>query len=84
MTTSQLAQPHFVDPHQKMGLVLLILYILQVVLGAFIHYVKIPSLSRGHRPLQNYLHAILGLVIFVIAASQVPFFAGLLFLFVPC
>ncbi|KAJ7624853.1 hypothetical protein FB45DRAFT_836929 [Roridomyces roridus] len=64
---------HFVDPHQKMGLALLILYIMQVLLGTFIHYVKFPALRQGFpggRLPQNYLHAILGLTIVLMGAWQ--------------
>jgi len=32
-----------------------------------------PSLFRGHRPPQNYFHAILGLVILALAAYQVHY-----------
>ncbi|CAK5272473.1 unnamed protein product [Mycena citricolor] len=63
---------HFNDPHKKSGLALLILYLLQVLLGAFIHYVK-PNATRntpGGRTPQNYLHAILGLSIVALASWQ--------------
>ncbi|KAJ7274841.1 hypothetical protein C8J57DRAFT_1312884 [Mycena rebaudengoi] len=59
---------HWNDPHKKMGLTLLILYIIQVILGALIHYVKIPF--RFGRAPQNYLHAVLGLVIVACAGWQ--------------
>ncbi|KAJ7109658.1 hypothetical protein C8R43DRAFT_1043082 [Mycena crocata] len=61
------------DPHQKMGIALLAMYVTQLVLGMFIHYVKMPTLFRGHRPPQNYLHAALGLAILALAASQVHY-----------
>lgn len=70
-TSEQLQLGHFVDPHQKMGLTLLILYVVQVVIGALIHFVKMPSFFRGRRPPQNYFHVFLGLVIFILAESQV-------------
>lgn len=72
-TSDQLGLGHFIDPHQKMGLALLILYVTQLVLGAFIHFVKMKAIFRGRRPPQNYLHVFLGLVILVVAASQVTF-----------
>ncbi|KAF7321994.1 Cytochrome b561 domain-containing protein [Mycena kentingensis (nom. inval.)] len=69
--------PHFWDPHQQVGLALLILYILQVLLGIVIHYVKLPAhiaarIPGGRAP-QNYLHAILGLAIVLLAAWQVHY-----------
>jgi hypothetical protein len=60
---------NWVDPHKKMGLALLILICLQLVGGIFIHFVKIPFMG-GHRPPQNYLHAILGLTIIACAFWQ--------------
>ncbi|KAJ6571444.1 hypothetical protein B0H19DRAFT_1208921 [Mycena capillaripes] len=62
--------PHFVDPHQKVGLALLILYLIQIILGIFIHWVRFPFRFPGGRPPQNYLHAILGLVIIALASWQ--------------
>jgi len=72
-TSSELLSVHFFDRHQKIGLALLILYVAQLALGLFIHYVKMPSLFRGHRPPQNYLHGILGISIFALAAYQVHY-----------
>jgi hypothetical protein len=43
------------------------------VVGAFIHFIRIPFLFVGHRPPQNYIHAIIGLTILAMAASQVRF-----------
>jgi hypothetical protein len=40
----------------------------------FIHFVRIPILFIAHRPPQNYLHAILGLVILAMASYQVRLF----------
>jgi len=57
---------------QKIGLALLILYLIQLFVGLFIHFVKIPFF-HGHRPPQNYFHAILGLAIIALAAYQVSF-----------
>ena len=61
----------FVDTHQKTGLALLILYVAQLLLGIFIHFFKFPSIFRGRRPPQNYLHVFLGAAIFILAAFQV-------------
>ncbi|PBK61597.1 uncharacterized protein ARMOST_14839 [Armillaria ostoyae] len=70
-SAGQLGLPHFTDPHQKAGLALLILYILQLVLGLGIHWVKLRWFAR--RPPQNYVHAVLGLVILALAAYQVHY-----------
>jgi len=64
--------PRFSDPHEKIGLALLILYLIQLFFGLFIHFVKIPFF-HGHRPPQNYFHAILGLAILALAAYQVHY-----------
>jgi hypothetical protein len=37
------------------------MYVIQVFLGAFIHWVKLPFRFPGGRHPHNYLHAILGL-----------------------
>ncbi|KAL0067391.1 hypothetical protein AAF712_005620 [Marasmius tenuissimus] len=65
---SDLGGSHFSDTHQKLGLAAFILYFVQVLLGVFIHKIK---LGKGRRPPQNYLHAILGLAIIAIAMAQV-------------
>lgn len=52
-----------------MGLVLFALYLVQVGLGAVIHWVK-PKGPRK-RPAQNYFHAILGIVIIALSLWQV-------------
>ncbi|KAG6810213.1 hypothetical protein H0H92_012859 [Tricholoma furcatifolium] len=68
-TAVTLNMGQFVDTHQKTGLALLILYVVQLLLGAFIHFIKLPAF-RGRRSPQNYFHVFLGLVIFVLAAFQ--------------
>ncbi|KAJ7500094.1 hypothetical protein FB451DRAFT_50057 [Mycena latifolia] len=68
-TTTASGLPHFTDPHQKVGLALLVLYLIQVFLGSFIHLVKFPRFPGG-RPPQNYLHAVLGLAIVGLAMWQ--------------
>ncbi|KAJ7926847.1 hypothetical protein B0H13DRAFT_2229352 [Mycena leptocephala] len=68
-TTTASGLPHFTDPHQKVGLALLVLYLIQVFLGSFIHLVKFPRFPGG-RPLQNYIHAVLGLAIVGLAMWQ--------------
>ncbi|KAI0311023.1 hypothetical protein OF83DRAFT_1069520 [Amylostereum chailletii] len=69
-TTQAGFTPHFSDPHQKGGLALLILYLVQVFLGAFIHWVKLPIRFPGGRPPQNYVHIVLGLTIIGLASWQ--------------
>lgn len=56
-------------PEQTIGKVLLVLYILQCSLGAFIHFVKIRF--RFGRPPQNYAHAVLGLAIVGLSLYQI-------------
>ncbi len=64
--------PHFVDTHQRVGLALLVLYVAQLVLGAGIHWVKMPGGGvKRSRPPQNYVHAVLGLAMLALAAYQV-------------
>ncbi|KAJ6612558.1 hypothetical protein B0H10DRAFT_2052118 [Mycena sp. CBHHK59/15] len=68
-TTTAAGTPHFSDPHQKVGLALLIMYLLQVALGTLVHWVKLPRLPGGRAP-QNYLHILLGLGIVALATWQ--------------
>lgn len=56
---------------QNVGVVIFALYITQIVVGALIHFVRIPVLFVGHRPPQNYFHALFGLAILAMAAYQV-------------
>lgn len=70
-TTTELEEDHFMDPHQKVGLALLVLYVVQILLGVLVHYVKLPSLFRGYRPPHSYLHILLGLAILALAQWQV-------------
>ncbi|KAI3602750.1 CBD9-like protein [Moniliophthora roreri] len=59
---------HLDDGHKKWGIALFILYLVQCALGAFIHFIK-PS--KPGRPPQNYIHAVLGLLIIALALYQV-------------
>ncbi|KAH9925866.1 uncharacterized protein BXZ73DRAFT_91003 [Epithele typhae] len=71
-TTTAAGLPHFTDPHQKIGLALFVMYLIQVLLGVFIHWVKIPAYWKpmlGHRP-QNFVHIALGLSILALASYQ--------------
>lgn len=58
-------------PHGKVGYIVIWLYIGQLFLGLVIHYVKIPVPFLGHRPPQNFFHALLGLAILALANYQV-------------
>lgn len=60
------------DTHMKVGIVIFVLYIVQLALGAFVHYVKPTSWTvQKKRPIQNYGHAVLGLLIIALAFYQV-------------
>lgn len=68
---NQLELEELHDPHQQIGIALLAMYVTQLLLGTFIHFVKLQGLFRGYRPPQNYLHVVLGLAILALAAYQV-------------
>jgi len=55
--------------HTMLGLALFVLYLIQVTLGNIIHYIK-PRRPTG-RPVQNYVHAVLGIAIIALAFWQV-------------
>ncbi|KAH8799612.1 hypothetical protein DL96DRAFT_872830 [Flagelloscypha sp. PMI_526] len=57
------------DNHMKLGIVLFALYIMQLVVGSIIHWVK-PRNPKG-RPPQNYFHAVFGILIIALAFFQV-------------
>ncbi|KAI9459021.1 hypothetical protein F5148DRAFT_1320133 [Russula earlei] len=59
--------------HQRVGYAILSLYTAQVLLGPFIHFIRIPFLPIAHRPLQNYFHAVLGLTILAMAGYQIHY-----------
>jgi len=58
-------------PHGKRGLSIIGLYVGQLVLGMFIHHIRIPFPFFGYRPPQNFIHALLGLTILALANYQV-------------
>jgi len=61
------------SPHKGLGVALFVIYLVQVALGLIIHYIK-PSLAPNapyRRPLQNYVHGFLGIVIIILSAAQV-------------
>jgi len=72
-TTVMLEQGHFVDPHQKIGLSLIILYVLQIIIGGLVHFFKFPTLFRGYRAPHNYFHVVFGLAIFILAQYNVHY-----------
>lgn len=64
---------HLDDTHKKWGVAIFVLYFVQISLGGIIHFFKPGSFAfriRG-RPLQNYFHAILGLLIIGVSFYQV-------------
>jgi hypothetical protein len=56
--------------NQRVGLALFILYLIQVLLGTIIHRFK-PRSAVRRRPVQNYFHVFLGIVIIGTAFFQV-------------
>ncbi|KZP34370.1 hypothetical protein FIBSPDRAFT_971280 [Athelia psychrophila] len=54
---------------RRYGLLLFLLYILQCGTGAVIHWIKPKNAKR--RPIQNYMHAVLGIAIIALAFYQV-------------
>ncbi|KIO22244.1 hypothetical protein M407DRAFT_216834, partial [Tulasnella calospora MUT 4182] len=63
-------EDHFRDSHTRVGLLLLLLYIVQMLLGAIIHFFK-PKRTIAGRPIQNYAHALLGLTIIALGLYNV-------------
>jgi len=60
---------HLDDDHKRWGIGIFVLYLVQCMLGAFIHYVK--KKDRIRRPPQNYFHAVVGLLVIALALYQV-------------
>ena len=86
VSADQSGSEHQGSTHKRWGAALVVLYIVQVLLGVFIHYVKpsatamtarrqgklsAPFVRPGKRPAQNYFHAVLGLAIIAISFYQV-------------
>ncbi|KAI9061724.1 hypothetical protein FKP32DRAFT_1677918 [Trametes sanguinea] len=61
------------DVHKKWGITIFVLYLVQLAIGLTIHYVKPRAWAsgRGRRPVQNYFHAVFGLLIIAFAMFQV-------------
>lgn len=56
---------HFDSIHTRLGLVLFIILCVQVILGSLIH--ALYRSNRRYRPVQNYVHAVFGIVLFALA-----------------
>ncbi|KAI0315873.1 hypothetical protein OF83DRAFT_1129912 [Amylostereum chailletii] len=65
---------HWADTHKKVGLAMLVLYCVQLVLGVFIHAVKLPLPLRlfGRAP-GNYVHIALGIALLALGTFQVHY-----------
>jgi hypothetical protein len=64
-------RPLTLTPPQRVGLAMLILYTLQLVLGLFIHFVKLPVRWPGGRSPQNYLHVAIGIALLALGSFNV-------------
>ncbi|KAI9459020.1 hypothetical protein F5148DRAFT_310760 [Russula earlei] len=71
VSAKHVAPPRPIDHHRRVGYAIFSLYIAQVLVGAFIHFLRVPFLSIGNRPAQNYLHVALGLAILAMAGYQI-------------
>jgi Eukaryotic cytochrome b561 len=60
--------PHFADGHMVLGVVLLVLLVIQLNLGAIIHYLFNPN--RTKRPIRNIAHMGLGIILFLLGFVQ--------------
>ncbi|KAJ7608519.1 hypothetical protein DFH06DRAFT_192255 [Mycena polygramma] len=57
------------DNHKRTGFGILVVYILQCLIGAIVHFVKAKHARR--RPIQNYFHAILGIILIAMGMYQI-------------
>ncbi|RDX48387.1 hypothetical protein OH76DRAFT_1404980 [Lentinus brumalis] len=62
LAVAQQGREHIVTVHQICGVILFVLYIIQVALGTLIH-VRRPKHGRAHPP-RNVVHVVLGLALF--------------------
>ncbi|KAI0248130.1 hypothetical protein BJV78DRAFT_1285015 [Lactifluus subvellereus] len=62
-----------IDHHKKVGYAIISLYSAQLLLGVFIHFIRVPFLFVGHRPPQNYLHVMFGFAILAMAGYQIHY-----------
>lgn len=75
-SVKQAESPKLGDTHKKLGVALFVLYLAQVMGGLIVHFFTpawSPKILR--RPVQNYMHAIMGIVIIALAFWQVSTFA---------
>jgi len=69
---------HFVTLHEKIGICIFALYFAQVLLGGLVHFIRVKSASTSlygaapwRRPVQNYVHVIVGLALIGVSFYQV-------------
>jgi hypothetical protein len=63
--------PNFMssDPHSILGLIILVLFFTQVILGAINHYLYTPA--RKTTPIQNWVHIVLGYLLILLGGANV-------------
>ncbi|KAI0743639.1 hypothetical protein C8Q80DRAFT_1106923 [Daedaleopsis nitida] len=72
VSVKEAAAKHLDDDHKKWGIAIFVLYLAQCSLGAVVHWVKPSSWTvKKKRPIQNYFHAILGLLVIGLSFYQV-------------
>ncbi|KAI0713226.1 hypothetical protein C8Q76DRAFT_620351 [Earliella scabrosa] len=69
LAVAQQGREHIVTAHQICGVVLFVLYIVEVALGTFIH-LRRPKEAAAHPP-RNVVHVVLGLAVFGLSMFQV-------------
>ncbi|TFK90960.1 hypothetical protein K466DRAFT_635248 [Polyporus arcularius HHB13444] len=69
LAVAQQGREHIVTVHQICGVILFVLYIIQVALGTLIH-VRRPKHGRAHPP-RNVVHVVLGLALFGLSIYEV-------------
>ncbi|KAI0708955.1 hypothetical protein C8T65DRAFT_204648 [Cerioporus squamosus] len=63
---------HLDDDHKRWGIAIFVLYFIQCALGAIVHWIKPTSWTvRKKRPVQNYFHAIVGIIVIGLGFFQV-------------
>ncbi|KAI0336288.1 hypothetical protein GY45DRAFT_1238361, partial [Cubamyces sp. BRFM 1775] len=70
LAVAQEGMAHFVSVHQICGVILLLLYIVEVALGTVIHVRRKNGAPSAHPP-RNVVHVLLGLAMFGLAIFQV-------------
>lgn len=59
-------RPHLVNTHEKLGIAIFVLVIVQVLLGELAHYINVKKSMRT-----GYVHAPLGILLFALAIWQI-------------